>query len=511
MAEAADVQLVGTSAALDSAAVFALLASPSAVEWRHKVGVAGSRDGSGKSSTRLLQVDGWVLKTDIGRGADSREQVEGALRAMRARGLPCGIWHASKTWAIVRSGSRYYPLTVCAELSSVRSIERGHDKRLAWLEMLRLALHVSAGTGLGLDLNPANFGREGASGRLYYIDDEFYDELTPLLFAQAAAARIPEEPSFSVDDWRSFGLELGRLTTNEPGLDVALEELARALQSYPVSELFGPAREALVAGCLAAAQPTRKSRPARGARRLLGVLADVHANLPALRATLAAARQAGAERFLILGDVVGYGPHPSECIDVLASLDDTVIIRGNHDQAVGGHCPEVTMNGLARSCAEWTAARLSSVERDWLAQLPLDHREGSWLAVHGAPQDVRRLSAYVYELTYEDNLEWLCRHRIHAALHGHTHSQTVYAALATGPRRLRLDEPLRLLGRAFLLNPGSVGQPRDQDARAAFALFDPDHGTWQPLRVPYPLEQTIRDIEARGLPMEAARRLRAGR
>jgi diadenosine tetraphosphatase ApaH/serine/threonine PP2A family protein phosphatase len=169
------------------------------------------------------------------------------------------------------------------------------------------------------------------------------------------------------------------------------------------------------------------------------------------------------------------------------------------------------MNGLARSCAEWTAACLSTAERDWLAHLPLDHREGSWLAVHGAPQDVRRLSAYVYELTYEDNLDWLCKHGIHVALHGHTHSQTVYAALATGSRRLRLDGPLRLLGRAFLLNPGSVGQPRDQDPRAAFALFDPEQATWQPQRVTYPVQQTVRDIEERGLPMEAARRLRAGR
>jgi predicted phosphodiesterase len=377
--------------------------------------------------------------------------------------------------------------------------------------MLRLALHVSAGTGLGLDLNPANFGREQPGAQLYYIDDEFYDELTPLLFAQAAVARIPEEPSFSAEDWTSFGLELGRLVTSEPGLDAELRELAGALHSYPVSEQFIPARAALVQGCLTAAQPSRESRPARGARHPWAVLADVHANLPALRATLAAAREAGAERFLILGDVVGYGPHPAECIEILASLEDAIIIRGNHDQAVGGCCPEVTMNGLARSCADWTAARLSSAERDWLAHLPLEHREGSWLAVHGAPQDARRLSAYVYELTYEDNLEWLCKHGVHAALHGHTHSQTVYAALATGARRLRLDGPLRLLGRAFLLNPGSVGQPRDQDARAAFALFDPDHGSWQPQRVAYPLQRTIRDIEERGLPLEAARRLRAGR
>jgi hypothetical protein len=166
VAEAADVQLLGTSAALDSAAVFALLASPHAVEWRDKVGVAGSRDGSAKSTTRLLQVDGWVLKTDIGRAGTEEERVAADLLAMRARGLSRGIWHPSKTWAVMRSGSRYYPLTVCTELTSLRSLATAHERRQAWREMLRLALHVSAGTGLGLDLNPANFGREQPGAQL---------------------------------------------------------------------------------------------------------------------------------------------------------------------------------------------------------------------------------------------------------------------------------------------------------------------------------------------------------
>lgn len=241
------------------------------------------------------------------------------------------------------------------------------------------------------------------------------------------------------------------------------------------------------------------------------MLADVHGNLAALEAVLGDARRNGATEFLLLGDVVGYGPEPGACVQRLAGLPNLTAIRGNHDQGIASGVLDTGMNTLARQCADFTRASLTAGQLAWLGELPIEIAGGGWLAVHGAPRDPLRYRAYVYEMTYEANLQWLRERGIPICFHGHSHVQLVHAA--THDRLVKLRGPQRIVldpNRCWLVNPGSVGQPRDGDARAAYAMWNRTTGELGLRRVAYDLEQTVRALHAVALPEALERRLRAG-
>lgn len=243
----------------------------------------------------------------------------------------------------------------------------------------------------------------------------------------------------------------------------------------------------------------------------LGGWLDVHANLPALSAVVSAADALGATAYLFLGDAVGYGPHPAECIALLAQLPG-IFVRGNHDEAVTTGRFDAGMNRLARATAEWTRARLGTGELEWLASLSIEHRDGEWLAVHGAPRDPRRMFAYVYDLTFDENLAEIEREGVALCFHGHTHVPIAYVERPAGRMKSATSSPLALdPRRPCLVNPGSVGQPRDGDPRAAFALWDRGAARISFERVAYAVAQTLADIRRAGLPAELLTRLQKGR
>jgi predicted phosphodiesterase len=494
------------AAGLDAEQLFELLTAESARELRHKVGVAGRADGSGKSSTRLLAVRGWILKTNLARASPLRQEVRARVLIDRALGLRAGAWHPNKHWAIVHTDAGWIPLSATPELRTLRSIEDRAARFAAWTRMLARGVEVHRDSGLGLDLNPANFGEEPGGAGLFYIDDELYPSLDLHQIASAIAARIPEEPGAACEEWRSWGLAL------QCALGIPREEraaLAEEIVSYPLPERFWPQRDALVGGL---DEEHTTWRPSAVHRRpdLVCVMADVHANLPALEAVIAAARQRGARRFLFLGDAVGYGPHPRECVRVLAELD-AICVRGNHDQAIASGIFDLGMNRLARACAAWTRDRLQAAELDWLVQLPLEHVESGWMAVHGAPRDPYRFLAYVYELTYEDNLDHMEKQGLSLCFYGHTHLPLAHAKLPGGSRKIRSREVIVSEPYPFLVNPGSVGQPRDGDPRASYALWEPGSGRVLIERVFYRMDLTLRDLGRHDLPAELAMRLREAR
>ncbi|MBX3232610.1 MAG: metallophosphoesterase family protein [Labilithrix sp.] len=506
----ADVELLGAPGELDAEAVFLLLTARDAREWQHKVGVAGRVDGSAKPTTRLLASHGLVLKTNLALLAPSSAELRERLFACRQRGARAGVWHPSKRWALLRTAEGWLPLSVCRELRTLRTLDAIDERLWSWNEMIALALEAERRSGLGLDLNPANFALEDGRERLYYLDDELYSQLSPRHVAFAIAARIPEEPSIEAGTWRTWGSIL-RATLDEH--DVTSDEHARIVEEvlgYPLAEAFDPMRDALVAGLAADRTTVRLGRRAFGRSARVAVIADVHANLPALEAVLLAARERDASTFLFLGDAIGYGPHPAACIARLAELPG-VFVRGNHDHAIVTGRLDRGMNRLARACAAWTRGELGGGELAWLESLPLEHRDEDWMAVHGAPRDPSRLLAYVYDLTYEENLEHIRREGISLCFHGHTHVAAAHVDLPSGRKKLAGAGELALLPRrACLVNPGSVGQPRDGDTRAAFAIWDRASGRISFERVAYDLERTLADIARAGLPDELRTRLERG-
>ncbi len=247
------------------------------------------------------------------------------------------------------------------------------------------------------------------------------------------------------------------------------------------------------------------------------VISDIHANLHALEAVLAAAP--AHDVVWNLGDVVGYGANPEEAIDGARALG-SLVVRGNHDRACAGLMGIEDFTENAARAVRWTQKVLSAERREWLRELmagpvaPEGSAEVS--CVHGSPRDEDE-----YLFTFNDAWPLLRRPAARITFFGHTHVQGGFASNGEEFFHLRPDldggdeaEEAELALRAgarYLLNPGSVGQPRDGDWRAAFALYDSARSLLVWHRVPYCVAEAQKRIRAAGLPEYLADRLSEGR
>ncbi len=244
------------------------------------------------------------------------------------------------------------------------------------------------------------------------------------------------------------------------------------------------------------------------------LLSDIHANLEALEAVLNAdGALPPPDAVLVLGDLVGYGPDPAAVIHRIRQLaGPLLVIRGNHDRVVAGIDSGAGFNEDALAAACWSREALSPDDRSWLAMLPrgpLALADGE-VAAHGSPldEDQYLYSAGDIRLAFDTV-------PAPVIFCGHTH-QPLAAVLEEGRCTVRLlrrpkEELVRRPGQRLLFNPGSVGQPRDGDPRAAFARYDSESGRITFLRVAYDYRPTVRRMQETGLPDFLSRRLAAGR
>ncbi len=243
------------------------------------------------------------------------------------------------------------------------------------------------------------------------------------------------------------------------------------------------------------------------------VLSDIHANFTALEAALAAV-EGRWESVVCLGDVVGYGPDPNEVIDRVRALG-AMTIRGNHDKAACGLAGAEDFNPVARAAADWTREHLRADNLTYLQQLPQGPLEAEGLAlIHGALHDEDE-----YVFAPAQALDGLLESPSPVTFFGHTHFQGGFSFRDSKLEVIQLrPEPgtsfaaLRVeLGTRYLLNPGSVGQPRDGDPRAAFAIADLNHSVVEFWRVPYHIEAVQQRMKRAGLPEPLILRLAFGR
>ncbi|MBI3076436.1 MAG: metallophosphoesterase family protein [Deltaproteobacteria bacterium] len=240
------------------------------------------------------------------------------------------------------------------------------------------------------------------------------------------------------------------------------------------------------------------------------ILSDIHGNLEALTAVLERLRALAVDRYVSLGDVVGYNTNPNECLALLKALGATSI-QGNHDAAGCGLEAPVNFNPAARQAILWTQAHLAEEHARYLQGLaPQADVDGAFLAVHGS---IRDRDEYIFtERALADNLALLEAGPgpARVCFFGHTHVQVAYWGQGR-ERGEAAEDPLVLKADAvWMVNPGSVGQPRDGDPRAAFAVFDSDARTVSFFRVPYDIERCARKILAADLPRQLAERLHHG-
>jgi diadenosine tetraphosphatase ApaH/serine/threonine PP2A family protein phosphatase len=232
--------------------------------------------------------------------------------------------------------------------------------------------------------------------------------------------------------------------------------------------------------------------------------------LEALNAVIAAA--APFDQIWCLGDLVGYGPDPNDCIRVLSRYSQ-VAVAGNHDWVASGKRTAAGFNPHAAAAARWTALQLTPETRRFLDSLPDKRQMGSFLLVHGSP----RLPTQEYLFTPEDAARSLPQFTSGYCLVGHTHVPCVFVAAEAGSARevyrvvMQPEETLPLHSRMrMIINPGSVGQPRDNDPRAAYMTFDSAIRALQMHRVAYDIGTTQQKMRDASLPESLIDRLTYG-
>ena len=242
---------------------------------------------------------------------------------------------------------------------------------------------------------------------------------------------------------------------------------------------------------------------------LYGIVSDIHANLPALDAVLQRLSDAGVRKYLCLGDIVGYGASPNECCALLRNLD-CVFIQGNHDEAAVIPGSEEGFTPAARKCILWTREALSEENREFLRGMPPTAVAGDIALCHGSwtDPDLYITSPRDAVATFDAMPKRLC-------FFGHTHYAEWYESTGADkwPRETFMPDggQLDLAGEnLYLVNPGSVGQPRDGNSMAAYIIFDDESRRVFFERCPYNIRDTQEKILLSGLPAKMATRLPLG-
>jgi diadenosine tetraphosphatase ApaH/serine/threonine PP2A family protein phosphatase len=236
------------------------------------------------------------------------------------------------------------------------------------------------------------------------------------------------------------------------------------------------------------------------------ILSDIHANLEALRAVLDDCRDR-ADAVICLGDTVGYGADPLPCVELVAERAQAVV-AGNHEYAVSGLLSLTWFNRFARAAAEWTQERLDEPHRAYLAGLPLVHELGDATLVHASPSQP---DEWEYLVTADDGFDAFPHFATRWCFVGHSHVPGAWSLGSAGPdHHARATSVRSERGRRYIVNVGSVGQPRDRDPRAAYAVWDVEAGQVDVQRVAYDVATARRKIVEAGLPRFLADRLAEG-
>ncbi len=237
------------------------------------------------------------------------------------------------------------------------------------------------------------------------------------------------------------------------------------------------------------------------------VISDIHGNREALESVLQTARRRRVDCIFCLGDLIGYGADPGWCLETIRETAARTV-RGNHDSAVFEPGGREKLNENAARTIAWTVSRISPGQVDYLRSLALAGEEAGISLVHSSFVNPGN---WDYIFTPEDARPSLDRLPGNLGFFGHSHRPGLFR-LRDGTVTLVTESKIRLEpGDRLLVNPGSVGQPRDRDPRAAFAVGDREEGTVEIVRVDYPVEKAQEKIRAAGLPSWLADRLASGR
>jgi len=233
------------------------------------------------------------------------------------------------------------------------------------------------------------------------------------------------------------------------------------------------------------------------------IISDIHANSVALEAVFEDAKTQGVNNFACLGDVVGYGPDPSECVRLIQELN-CITIKGNHDEYVADGYDLSNFNDEAQEALLWTRSNLSTPQKDWLASLPYTRRLGRNELVHATLDEPEQ---WKYVLNRLDASILLKKQRSTITFFGHTHKPMAFHQVNGETNKLDESDIEINQNHKYLINVGSVGQPRDGEVKASYVIFDRTARTVENRRVNYDIDITVQRIKNSTLPNSLAQRL----
>lgn len=440
------------------------------------------------------------------------------------------IHHPCKTWFIstdpesesIRAGSicpRLKPLNIELKASTCNEEQRAYFLYLLEAVFTKYLL-LAKNSGYKMDEGLSNFAVDD-HGEVFYVDDELYLWDNFISFSVMLGVYIR---SF---DWLDpeFMAQLSR-TLAQSLDDIFQDPHCRVIIASQLQTLFMPTpeKEALLQQLINSLSRTPVSVPIKNYQsdgksstktpknnRYYALFADIHANYAALDCVLDFYRQRQIDQGLVLGDIVGYGPEPKECIERLQASSFT-IIKGNHDHAVATGNTSTGFSGNAKVVIDWTSRQLSRDDRDWLQNLPASARQDNWLAVHGAPIDPAFFYGYVYMMTSVDNLDYMQNKNIPLCFHGHSHMPGVYCRDKHNMDQ-HLTAPLIMLDTYShaLVCPGSVGQPRNGNKGAQCAIYDREKHEIAFFSLPYEVDPVVQKMISHDLPKQLWQRLLEGK
>ena len=346
--------------------------------------------------------------------------------------------------------------------------------------------------------------------QLYYVDDDIYstDQLVSLAHGLTGIIRrLPAlDEAIAARLGRSLRQVLAALDPVYPATlaehfdGVFVTESRRATLDQLIGALKGRSPTASPPSAEADAPPRFAGNPESIAGQRVALLADIHANYLALQAVIRDLEREGIDQAIVLGDLIGYGPQPLECLRLLQQ-QPWIFVRGNHDHALSlGEAGE-RLSRVAKASLAWTLDRVGIHDRAWLGELPFYWRSADLYAVHGSPADASFMNAYVYAATAEHNLDKLQERGISICFHGHSHIQGTYFRNRIGIDQFAKSATIELRkGHTYLICPGAVGLPRDGTLAAQYAIYDDAARRVQFREVPYNRDDFLDAAKSAALP-----------
>ncbi len=429
-----------------------------------------------------------------------------------------GIYHPLKTWFLIKVGNKNKTaviqianitplLQALHQTDNVLKVQTPQSFVGLLISIMDIYLRVAREHELGLDLSLSNFVID-KENRLYYVDDDLYRWDNFSFLPHFIANLIRSQDWLTKNTVSTMGEKTRELLLKYFNDTHWLTVIAEELRSLFVSEDKKDLQDVFVKALYKNSTFTYK--PEHTAK-VIALLADPHANIEALETCLNYIEKRNISDAIILGDIVGYGPHPQECIDILRGNNHFSVIRGNHDHAVVTGKKVSGSNSVAGWTLNWTQNNIADEYREWLDSLPSYLKQDNWLAVHGSPRDKTFFNGYVYQMTYKENLDELQQRKIPLCFHGHTHIQKIYYRTKADDFMTEEQTDVIKSSRHALICPGSIGQPRNGQPGVEFAIINTETLELEFQRLPYNIEKTIAAMEARHFPAALSERLLQGK